>query len=139
MTKLQELFSTPYGEIRPALFIVLFVTALALTWLFTKLVLAYALKKKLFGPVGGRHIGGRQVPRLGGVALVAAFGLTALLAAFLHKGRRSCRGPVGCAPSRGRSPSCRPSQRRSCYASSFNTFARMSVASSISAWVWLAI
>ena len=86
MTKLQELFSTPYGEIRPALFIVLFVTALALTWLFTKLVLAYALKKKLFGPVGGRHIGGRQVPRLGGVALVAAFGLTALLAAFLHKG-----------------------------------------------------
>ena len=84
MSKIYELFSTPQGEVKPALFIVLFVVALLLTLLFTKLVLAFALKKKLFGPVGGRHIGNRQIPRLGGAALVAAFAITAVLAAFLN-------------------------------------------------------
>ncbi|MBR4820305.1 hypothetical protein IKZ70_00390, partial [bacterium] len=84
MSRIYEFFSTPQGEVKPALFIVLFVVALLLTLLFTKFTLAFALKKKLFGPVGGRHIGNRQIPRLGGAALVAAFALTAVLAAFLN-------------------------------------------------------
>ena len=84
MSRIYEFFSTPQGEVKPALFIVLFVVALILTLLFTKFTLAFALKKKLFGPVGGRHIGNRQIPRLGGAALVAAFALTAVLAAFLN-------------------------------------------------------
>ena len=86
MSKIYALFSTPQGEIKPALYAALFVFALVSTWLVTKLVLAFALKKKLFGPVGGRHVGGRQIPRLGGVALIVSFALTAALAAFLHPG-----------------------------------------------------
>lgn len=86
MSKFYALFSTPQGEIKPALYAALFVFALVSTWLLTKLVLAFALKKKLFGPVGGRHVGGRQIPRLGGVALIVSFALTAALAAFLHPG-----------------------------------------------------
>ena len=86
MSKFYALFSTPQGEVKPALYAVLFVFALLSTWLLTKLVLAFALKKKLFGPVGGRHVGGRQIPRLGGVALIVSFALTAVLAAFLHPG-----------------------------------------------------
>ena len=86
MSKIYALFSTPQGEIKPALYAALFVFALVSTWLLTKLVLAFALKKKLFGPVGGRHVGGRQIPRLGGVALIVSFALTAALAAFLHPG-----------------------------------------------------
>ncbi|MBR5901428.1 undecaprenyl/decaprenyl-phosphate alpha-N-acetylglucosaminyl 1-phosphate transferase [bacterium] len=86
MSKFYAFFSTPQGEVKPALYVVLFVFALISTWLLTKLVLAFALKKKLFGPVGGRHVGGRQIPRLGGVALIISFALTAALAAFLHPG-----------------------------------------------------
>ena len=86
MDKIHALFSTPQGEIKPALYVTLFLFALLATWLLTKLVLAFTLKKKLFGPVGGRHVGGRQIPRLGGVALIIAFALTAGLAALLHPG-----------------------------------------------------
>ena len=85
MEALRQIFSTPEGDLKPLLYVVLFVTGLVLTWLFTKLTIAFAVKRKLFGPTGGRHINGREVPRLGGVALCAAFFLTALLGAFLNR------------------------------------------------------
>lgn len=83
MESLRALFATPQGDISPLLFPVLFFCGLGLTWLFTKATLAFAIRRKLFGPCGGRH-GERQVPRLGGAPLFLAFILTALLAAFLH-------------------------------------------------------
>ncbi len=61
-----------------------FVTATVLSALLTPLARLVAFRFEIVSTPGGRHIHGRTIPRLGGLGIFAASGLT--LAALLFFG-----------------------------------------------------
>lgn len=84
LESLRAWFATSNGDISYRLYVLLFVTASALTYGLTQLLIWLAPRIGALDQPGARRIHQRPVPKLGGLALFVAIGISVALGACLH-------------------------------------------------------
>jgi len=84
LESLRAWFATPSGDISYRLYVLLFVTASGMTYGLTRLMIWLAPRIGAVDHPSARRIHQRPVPKLGGLALFVAIGLSLALGACLH-------------------------------------------------------
>ena len=81
---IQAYFTSEHGEINYQLYIVLFLLALALSYVFTKLIISLSYRFGLFDQPDSRRIHQQPIPKMGGLAIFLAVTISLGIGTLLH-------------------------------------------------------
>ena len=84
ITTLRNFFTTPNGEISYSLYITLFLSALAIAYILTAVLIKVAPRIGGFDKPNGRKIHSFPIPKLGGLAIFIAFLITVAFASYAN-------------------------------------------------------